>query len=101
MRYTPETKMAIVRGNVHVFKLITHKYTHSLNMLADLVHAKPRMLILRGDNPSAPFCAHIQKGGKINVVTRFEEYRDELRHSESRLRTMRRLPGVRWRSAKS
>ena len=98
MRYTPESKLAIVRGNVHVFKLITHKYSHSLTMLADLIHAKPQMLVLRGDNRASPFCAHIQKGGRINLVTRFEEYRDELRLSESRLRTMRRLPGVRWGS---
>ena len=90
LRYTLETKVALVRGRVKVFKLITHRKTHIMHLLGALLVAQQEMLDVMAQEDEA-LCAHIRKNGRLHVATRFEEYRHIARLSESQRRTLARL----------
>src|SRR5690348_3246902 len=91
MRYTPETKLAMVAWNVCSFKVIQRKETRSLQIVSALVAGKDRMLDLLAKNWNAPFCAHVQFSGSVNVMTRFEEFL----LTDSQRRTIRKYGSLR------
>lgn len=101
MRYTPETKLAMVAWNVCSFKVIQRRETHGLQIVAALIAGKERMLTLLARNATDPFCAHVQLAGTVNIRSRFEEFT----LTESQRRTIRRLGALRempsWAAAKA
>lgn len=68
MRYTPETKYAMVAWNVCVFKVVIHKKTHLLEMTSALIAGRKRILDLLDKQPH-PFCAHVQLNGTVTVMS--------------------------------
>lgn len=91
MRYTPETKLAMVAWNVCSFKVITRKETHHLQIVSALVASRDRMFALLAKHWDRPFCAHVQLGGAVNVMTLF----DEFRLTESQCKTIRKYGTLR------
>lgn len=91
MRYTPETKMAMVAWNVCSFKVVTRRQTHSLQIVSALIAGKDQILALLEKHWSEPFCAHVQLRGAVNVMTQF----DEFNLSTSQRKTIRRYGALR------
>jgi hypothetical protein len=86
MRYTPETKLAMVAWDVCSFKVITRKETHFLQIVSALVASRERMFDLLSTHKPGPFCAHVQLGGVVNIMTTF----DEFTLTESQRKTIRK-----------
>jgi hypothetical protein len=85
MRYTPETKAAIVTWNVAVFKVVIHKKTNGIEIAAAMIAGRRRMLdLLAKQKP--PFCAHVQLNGSVNLMSDFED----IALTESQRRTLRK-----------
>ena len=72
MRFTPSTKIEIVRGNVRVFKVCGRKVTHYTEIVAALVIAQPRMLEIMHKNRLA-ISAHIHANGDVRIATTFND----------------------------
>ena len=72
MRYTDDTKRAMVQGNVRLFKVITHERTHYMHIVASLVIAQARMLEIMHKNKFA-CCAHVYTNGDVSIVSRFAD----------------------------
>jgi hypothetical protein len=91
MRYTPETKLAMVAWNVCLFKVITRKETHYLQIVSALIASRDRMFELLAKNSASAFCAHVQLGGDVNVMKTF----DEFKLTDSQCRTIRKYGSLR------
>jgi hypothetical protein len=74
MRYTPETKLAMVAWNVASFKVITRRETHHLQIISALVAGRDKIFDLLSTYAAEPFCAHVLLGGTVTVMTRFQEF---------------------------
>jgi hypothetical protein len=91
MRYTPETKLALVAWNVCSFKVIIRKETHHLQIISALVAGRDRIFDLLSKHRDQPFCAHVQLGGAVNVMTTFKEFQ----LTESQRKTIRKYGALR------
>lgn len=72
MRYSHETSRAIFQGGVKVFKVITHRETHGVQMSSAIVVAQQRLLKYMA-TPGA-LCAHIRMDGSVHLMTTFSDY---------------------------
>jgi len=86
MRYAPETRAAIVRHRVRIFKLTIGRETHGVMMASMLVIAQDKIIDLLRKNRTA-FCAHILRNGTVQIRTRFE---DDKGFTDSQRRTFRK-----------
>lgn len=91
MRYTPETKLAMVAWNVCSFKVINRRDTHSLQIVSALIAGKDRIISLLAKHWKDPFCAHVQLGGAVTVMTLFEN----IRLTDSQRKTIRKYGALR------
>jgi hypothetical protein len=91
MRYTPETKLAMVAWNVPSFKVITRKETHHLQIISALVAGREKIFDLLAKHAERAFCAHVQLGGAVSVMTFF----DDCRLTDSQSKTIRRYGALR------
>lgn len=91
MRYTPETKLAMVAWNVCSFKVIIRKETHHLQIVSALVAGRDRIFDLLSKHWNQPFCAHVQLGGAVKVMTTFNEFK----LTESQRKTIRKYGSLR------
>jgi hypothetical protein len=91
MRYTPETKLAMVAWNVCSFKVITRRETHHLQIVSALIASRERLFDLLAKRWESAFCAHVQLGGDVNVMATF----DEFNLTDSQRRTIRKYGSLR------
>lgn len=91
MRYTPETKLAMVAWDVCSFKVVTRRETHALQIVSALVAGKDKMLAMLTKHPDQPFCAHVQLSGDVTLSKTFDQYQ----LTESQRRTIRRYGSLR------
>ena len=92
MRYTPETKLAMVAWNVSSFKVITRKETHHLQIVSALyVAGRDKIFGLLSSHAHQPFCAHVHLTGAVTVMTTFKEF--DL--TASQCKTIRRYRSLR------
>jgi hypothetical protein len=91
MRYTPETKLAMLQQHVRVFKVVRHDDTHGLELAAALVTARKSIIGMMRKNRTA-MCAHVRLNGDVNVVRYFDDVALSL--SPSQLKTYRKYGKV-------
>ena len=82
MRYTPETKKAIVNSSVRVLKVVS-KQRQGIEIAASLVLARERIVGFLKKNKSAVVC-HIHKDGTLHPMERFEDAATTLTDSQKR-----------------
>jgi hypothetical protein len=72
MRYTPETKVAMVEQRVRIFKVVCGRETHVIRITAALIGARLKMIALMKKTQIA-MCAHIQLNGHVVVRNYFDD----------------------------
>ncbi|HEY3383905.1 MAG TPA: hypothetical protein VGK32_19245 [Vicinamibacterales bacterium] len=88
MRYTPETMVMMAELSVPLFRVVTKRETHFVEVLATLVKARTNIISTLRKNCTA-FVAHIHTGGNVKVMTRYEEPAESL--TDAQLKTKRKF----------